>query len=428
MNKIINVIFFLSLTIIVNAQTDLEKALFDLPNVIFEKIDTLNGYSECFVMKVKQPIDHLNPSKGHFYQKVYLSHKSFDAPTVLVTEGYFASRHRIAEISKVIGANQIRVEHRFFGPSSPDSLEYEYLTLEQVTADLHKINTLFKNIYKGKWISSGVSKGGQTTIFYRYFYPEDVDASVPYVAPLNLAFEEERIYQFLDTIGSDECRKNIYDYQIRILDQREEALQRLNWYAKGSKLGFDYLTLEESFEFTVLEFPFSFWQWGYSCDSIPGPDATLDEDLEYLMKVCDMNFFADEMIDYFASHYYQAATQMGYYAYDTDDFKGKLKALPYEPNPHAAFLPDKMDFQFDDTLIKKVDEWLKKNGNEFIYIYGANDTWSATAVQPVEGLDAVWFFMKDKSHGDARIKNMTEEERNLLVETLERWLEIEIEE
>ena len=76
---------------------------------------------------------------------------------------------------------------------------------------------LFEIIYRGKWVSTGISKGGATTIYYRYFYPDDVDVSVPYVAPVNRELEDQRLYSFLETIGSDECREKIRSFQIRVL-------------------------------------------------------------------------------------------------------------------------------------------------------------------------------------------------------------------
>ena len=70
---------------------------------------------------------------------------------------------------------------------------------------------------------------------------------------------------------------------------------------------------------------------------------------------------------------------------------------------------------------------MQKNGNQFIHINGNADTWSATALRPVKGLEAEWFFLADKDHGAARIKNMTSEERERMIKALERWLETEIE-
>lgn len=145
----------------------------------------------------------------------------------MVTNGYANSRNRISEPAALLGANQINIEHRFFGESMPDSLDYTYLNLEQVAGDLHHINEIFRTIYNGKWLSTGISKGGQTTIFYRYFYPKDVGVSMPYVAPSTQGVEDQRIYTFLDTVGTDACRNAIKDVQIRLLENREQMVAAL---------------------------------------------------------------------------------------------------------------------------------------------------------------------------------------------------------
>ena len=81
---------------------------------------------------------------------------------------------------------------------------------------------------------------------------------MPYVAPVNLALEDERIYAFLNSVGSRKCRKNIEAIQRRILTDYDESLLRLRWHAKGQELRFNYLTVEEAFEYAVLEYPFRF--------------------------------------------------------------------------------------------------------------------------------------------------------------------------
>ncbi len=402
-----------------------EYKLYELPDVLFYPIEVPSGYTEAYEIRVKQPLDHKNPEKGYFYQRVFLSHKSTEAATVIITEGYNRGRNRVYELSRLLQANQIDVEHRYYGRSLPDTLDYQYLTLEQATADLHHINQLFRNIYKNKWLSTGISKGGQTSIFYRYFYPEDVSVTVPYVAPLNLAFEEKRIYDFLDTVGSDECRKKIKELQVRLLKDRKKVLPLVKWYSKGAALNFSYLTMEEAFEFAILEYPFSFWQWGGKCNDIPNNKSSLDEALDHLLSVSGIDFFSDKDMLSYASHYYQAAAQMGYYGYETAEFKGLLKALPTDKNPHAAFTPNKMKVKFDNSLPLKVSEWLKENGNRFIYINGALDTWSSTAVPVSEKVDALWFNLEGKDHGGARISNMSEEEKAILTAKLTEWLELD---
>ena len=424
--KLLKLFFFVLISLSLNAQSELEKMLFEMPDVIFTKIETPEGYKAAYKLLIKQPLDHKNEAAGHFYQKVYYSHMDKENPTAIITNGYNKDRNNITEVARLTSANQLNVEHRYFGESMPESMDYQYLNFEQVTADLHRIKTLFAEIYDGKWIATGISKGGTTTIFYKYFYPDDVDVSIPYVAPLNYEYEEKRIYEFLDNVGSDACRKNIFNIQKDLLKSSDEVIPLLKWYIKGRGLSFNYLSPEEAFEYAVLELPFSFWQYGHDCSIIPN-DKDLDAKIDYLLEIVGLDFFSDRDMEAYGSHYYQSATQMGYYGYETEDFKGLLKYLPYQPHPHAAFVPNKMDVKWDGTLTNKVAKWIGEKGNQMLYINGAIDTWSATAVPPSENVDSKWFFMEGKHHANARIKNMTSEERSIFIDALERWLEMEIE-
>lgn len=428
MKKLLFLITFLSTLInpVFAQEQNIENHLFNLPDVIFKKIDTPDSFKLAYELKVKQPVDHFDHSKGFFYQRAFLSHKGFDRPTVINTAGYNRSKNIILEITELLKANQLAVEHRYFGESLPDSMEYEYLNLKQATADLHHITQLFKKIYAGKWVSSGISKGGVTAIFFRYFYPNDVDASVVYVAPLNNALEDKRIYSFLDTVGTDACREKIKAFQIRLLENREEVLSLLKFYNMGAELKFTYLTFEEAFEYSVMEYSFSFWQWGGSCSDIPGNETTLKEAIEYFISTKPLALFSDKDIEYFGPSYYQGATEIGYYGYETYKFKNLLKYLPTDYNPQATFIPNKADVVFDGSLLKDVNDWIDKKGNKFIHIYGSNDTWSACALIPSDKVDSKWFFIKGKDHGRARIADMIVEEKQRLVTTLEKWLSIKI--
>jgi hypothetical protein len=429
MLRFVCLLMVMSLSGVLSAQlniAEIEQRLFELPDVQFKKVSSEDVEAPVYELHVRQPIDHGDPEKGSFWQRAFLTHVGFERPTVMCTEGYSRPRNRPYELSALLDANQIDIEHRYFGTSMPEEVDYQYLNLEQVAGDLHHINELFREIYSGKWVSTGISKGGATTIFYRYFYPEDVDVSVPYVAPINIAYEEPRIYTFLDTIGSDECREALLAFQRRLLKKRDQVMPLVRFYSMGAGHEFSYLSFDEAFEYAVLEYPFSFWQYGFDCGKIPDASTSLEDAVQYFMSVSDIGFFGDASMTAYASHYYQSANEMGYYGYETEDFKGLLKALPMQPHPHAAFTPDKMKVPFDGSLLKKVNAWLPENGNQFIYINGAIDTWSASAVPPSDKVDAVWFFMEGKHHGTARISNLTEDDKQLLVGTLERWLEMDI--
>ena len=45
-------------------------------------------YTEYYEFWYEQPIDHNNPSKGTFKQRVLLGHRDFNTPMVAILEGY----------------------------------------------------------------------------------------------------------------------------------------------------------------------------------------------------------------------------------------------------------------------------------------------------------------------------------------------------
>lgn len=409
----------------------IEDKLKEIKDLKFEKVTTPEGFVAAYKVFVKQPIDHKDPSKGYFNQKIWLTHSDFEKPIVIATEGYESDRNYMYEPTLIIKANQLDVEHRFFGESIPEGMDYKYLTIEQATADLHHIREVFKAVYKKDWISTGISKGGETTVYYRYFFPKDVTVSIPYVAPLALELDDKRIYHFFDTVNTAECRQAVNDLQMRVLKNRKKSMRLLKKEIKDDQLEFNYLTFEQAFEYAVLEYSFSFWQWNGRCDKIPGKEASLKEVIDHLNLVSSTEFFSDSKMKELGSHYYQSGTQLGYYSYETEDFEGLLPALTvlYGKNstPTAIFMPQKnMIKSFDPTLPKKVFEWATTQGNQIIYINGAGDPWASTAIPISSKPDAVWFFMKDKHHGQARYANMTVAEKELFISSLEKWLKMEI--
>ena len=397
----------------------LERELFNLPDVSFTDVSKPNEPFLTYDIMVKQPIDHQHPEKGYFSQWVKLRHRGFNKPTVIETHGYEMYRWP-NELEQILGANNIGVEYRYFGKSVPDSMQWQYLTIEQATADLHAINQLFKQIYSEKWISTGISKGGQTTLYYKYFYPEDVDAAVPYVAPIDNALEDKRIYTFLDTIGTPECRQKIYDFQKFLLQNEDKAIEKLKWYSKGAGLKYTYTgDIGKSYEYAVLEYSFSFWQWGRACDSIP-INKSLDSYLDELLKTSNISFTSDKEMEKYAPHYYQSATQSGYYSYNIAPFKKYIKH--FASNPSAIFPPKGITYTSSTgELNEKLQEWLKVNGNNILYIYGGIDTWSAARVLVSDQVNSKSFLIPGANHGSARVKNMTATMKKEFTGKIKEW-------
>lgn len=403
-------------------------------DTLYSKISSIRGvtdlkrinsiaFKDKYVLKFEQPIDHKNPEKGTFGQRVFVMNAGIDRPTVIVTEGYgaaYASNPRYRdEISKLLDANIIFVEHRYFLESVPDSAGWKYLTAENSAYDLHRIATAFKEIYKNKWIATGVSKGGQTALIYRAFFPDDVDITVPYVAPLCKSREDGRHEPFLRHFaGTPQDRAKLESLQREILSRRGELQPKFDSLCRVKEYSFR-LPNEEIYDYSVLELPFSFWQWGSDITKVPVAGVSADSLFTYWMNMSSPDYFRDSSST--QAFFVQAAKELGYYGYDTKPFKGLLSIRDAKGYLTKIFLPGGSEERFDKGLYRKLKRFVARTDEKMMFIYGEFDPWSAVKISEPKSSSIVVFVQPAGSHR-ARINTLPEEMKREAVETLNRWL------
>ncbi len=413
----------ISLILAVNAQQtqNLQQRLSGLSGVKVQKVQPLPGYQQCYLLYIKQPVNHQNPDSAYFWQRVWLSHRAFDRPVVFITEGYSDPRNYASELADMLKANQIIVEHSFFGKSVPDSLSWSNLTLFQECQDLHHIRQILGKIYHTPWISSGISKGGQTTIAYKFFFPSDVKASVPYVAPFTFSKEDPRVIDFIEhKVDSKQCRQKVINFQRAVLEHKKELLPLFISFAKKNNMTFNEVGgYESGFEHGILEFSFSFWQWGHKCSDIPRDVMHTDSTIAILAKVNPFDFFSDQNNTTLRPYYYQALTEMGIYTYDTTLFPGLLK---YARNPHFDYTLKNIPHpKYSNCLNKIMFQWLTYNGNNMIYIYGGYDPWGACAmIVDTTKVNALKLVYPTGSHR-TRIRTFDQHTQKRILDSLSRW-------
>lgn len=406
------------------AQTVLEQKINAISAIKEIRPLETSEFSEKYVTYFTQPLDHRHPEKGSFRQRVIVSHVGFDRPTVIVTEGYGAayalrSQYR-EELSKLLNANMIFVEYRYFLESTPEPKDWQYLTAENSADDLHAITTAFKNIYPGKWIATGISKGGQTTLLYRTFYPDDVDISVPYVAPLCYGVEDGRHEPFLHKVSTPENRKIIEDFQLEALKRKATLLPRFEKYCTEKNYSFR-APIEEIYDYSVLEYSFALWLWGTPISSIPATTASDDEIFSHLLAISEPGYFTADSPN--ASFFVQAARELGYYGYDVQPFKQYLSIQSSEGYLHRLMLPEELkDMPFDKTLSKKITKFLKKQDPKMIFIYGQNDPWTAAGVTWLKNKKNIHVFIQPNGSHLARISTLPEAEKAEVMELINEWL------
>lgn len=427
MRRLCNLLLFILLFSITGWAQDgqLKEKLAALKGVSgIEKLES-DLYPEKYVVRITQPVDHQNPAVGSFTQRVIVSHVGFDRPTILVTEGYggaYALNPRYQEeLSKLLDANVVFVEYRYFLESTPEPLNWDYLTAENSAYDLHNVNATFKQIYSGKWISTGISKGGQTTILYRAFFPDDVDISVPYVAPISRGVEDGRHEPFLRKVGTKKERSKIEAFQKEVLKRKAQIVPLLEAFCKEKELAFR-IPMLEVLDYCVLEYPFALWQWGTPVSVIPSLSSDAEDLFKHLVEISGPDYFAENQPN--ISFFVQAARELGYYGYDIKPFKEYLTINSSKDYLNRIMLPQELvgKIEFRPALYDKIISFLKDNDPKMIFIYGEVDPWSATHVPVFKGkVNEQVYFQPGGSHR-ARISNMPEEMKEQILTQINKWL------
>jgi len=426
--KKLHILFLLIfVTLFTFAQTsELEVFLKSQPEIkSIEKIVGNVFFQATFKIMVEQPIDHSNPEKGVFLQRVFVADKGKGNPVLLITEGYAAgyagnSRY-LNELSPMFNSNQICIEHRYFGESWPDTIDWKYLTVANAAADHHKITEIFKKYYTGKWINTGISKGGQTAVYHRYIYPNDVDITVAYVCPLNFGVEDGRHEPFIKNMpGTTGQRKKIEDFQLAVLKNRAAILPKLKEFSEQKNYTYR-ISMDEVLDFCVLEYSFSVWQWGRFLNEIPAADASADKLFSHLMKVSGPSYFSVEGMEATKSFFVQAAYELGYYGYNTKPFKKYLAIKSAKNYLSEIFLPSDFNLKYIKSTSKKVRKFIKTTNSKILFIYGEFDPWSATAFEVPQKENFLKIVKPGGSHS-TRINNLPENQKEQVKFTLGKWL------
>ncbi|QRK12693.1 hypothetical protein JQX13_23260 [Archangium violaceum] len=406
-----------------DVEPDILVALRSIPGLTVREGPTRIPGTRFFILTYDQPADHWHPEGQRFQQRMTLLHRSTQAPMVLASTGYgIGTSAGQTEPTAILQANQLLVEHRFFGPSIPEPANWAHLTLGQAAADHHRIVSAFKSLYGAKWVSTGASKGGMTSVYHRALYPNDVDATVAYVAPSSHGPRDPRYVHFLGTVGDAACRERIRDFQRDALSRREELVPQVAAAATAEGAPLDFLGADKAFEFMVLELPFSFWQYSppETCTTIPAPGAPAEQVLEALSGIVGYFSFSDPSIQYYAPYYFQAGTQLGSYRSDERHLRGLVR-YPRQYAP-AAMVPFAIEpYGFDFWSIPLVEAWVKARGERMLFIYGELDPWSTNAFDVRERNDSYRFFVPGGNHNSS-ISRLPEVERAFAVEQLGTWM------
>jgi hypothetical protein len=410
-------------------ESDLESSLKTVPGVtaVFRVAcdGGVRGPATCFTIQFQQPI-HAKTSNGPtFPQYLQLAHRSCDAPTIVADWGYSSFGFFDDELSSLYRTNTLWIEHRYQGESMPEPYNWDWtsLTIENGANDMHNIVQNFRQHYRGRWVSTGASKGGITALYHKYFFPDDVDGSVPYVAPASRQRVDPLYQQYLDTNLPNPCAQSLRNLQVGALTTRRDAmLQKIRDNLGGG--GYEAYYLESM----VASLDWGFWQYAgvESCELVPGSDATDDEVWAFLDNFLGAGS-AHPAVDETKSEaalYYEWLTEQGF-ALQIGRHITQLLHLPEAwPTLEERFqyLFPGVDLPaYNGSVTAAARTWARDRAENMVLIYGQFDPWSGGALdQPVQASSAR-YFVPDANHG-AAITSLPVAERDAALAHISRML------
>lgn len=387
---------------------------------------------KIITFSIRQPVDHNDPNGPTFIQKGTLLHRDDKLPVIFTPSGYGSYNVRNYDLTTYSFKNNeysglpniLAVDHRYYGNDGKDfeSLDPEFLNIEQAAKDLHRIVEIFKEVYNSKWISMGYSKGGRTCIYHKYFFPEDIDATLSFVAPITLRERDMRFYDFVKNIATDEEYNKMIQFQRLILTKRNELIPLVEeWYSDN-----DLLLDREAdkvIESISLGYPFSYWQyrsyWRFNNQKIldaPSEGSSAEEIFDFLANTILLDRYSLKDDVKYAPYSYQAKTQLGYPVYAEYEALSDLLLYYKQPSEYSD--------NFDSQAVQDVINWLDLNGDNIIHFYGGKDPWTAAMYQPPTSTNALSII---EPTGDHLIDLNDLSEKKEVISKLEEWIGFNIE-
>ncbi|MEU4061114.1 aminopeptidase [Streptomyces wedmorensis] len=403
--------------------TDIKDRILAIPGMSLIEEKPYAGY-RYFVLEYVQPIDHHRPWAGTFKQRLSLLHKDTGRPTVFRTSGYgLSTTPSRTEPTRIVDGNQVSMEYRFFTPSRPQPADWSKLDIWQAANDQHRIFAALKKIYPKNWISTGGSKGGMTATYYERFFPRDMDGVVAYVAPNDVVNKEDSAYdRFFENVGTKDCRDRLNDLQREALVRRAPLQKKFQAWAESEGATFNTLgSLDKAYEAVVLDFVWGFWQYyGQDvCDQIPvAATATDDAVYETIDAYSGWSAYSDQGLEYYTPYYYQAATELGSPTIKQPHLDGLSR---YGYQPASSFVPREIPMKFKPQVMRDVDDWVRKNANQMLFVYGENDPWGAEKFRLGKGARDSYVYVAPGANHGANVAGLVDAERENATARILAW-------
>ncbi len=360
-------------------------------------------FKEQYVVFFSQPIDHENPGK-RFRQKVSILFRGFDRPTVFCTQGYMikgvagTDGHAIADS---LNANMVYVEHRNYGQSMVPARQWQYETVQQEGADLHAVYKALKPILPGKWMSTGVSKNGETSVYYNYLYPDDMDMCAAFCAPFLTSLHDVRVGKYLFEEAGTAKEREVMMNGIRCyLEGGEEGLYK-QFCDSIARAGGERPTFSD-YVFYACEVYFKAFSYYINNKRLQMmPDTN---DFNAMFSSWYDNYYDGGDSDYYA-YGVDCMKWQGIFMYDYDVFSEYLNGTSFSPKQLILDLLNEEDQWMYDAYSNSIamellNEYLPNTTKPTLLVYSKDDPWTGARPEHINPASTKMFINPKGNHSD----------------------------
>ena len=408
-----------------------------------EGISDVRVESDTIIAYMEQPLDWQTDTGITLQQKFTVRYKGENVPTCYEVGGYdlLTSVASLIIFPDDCTYNKVSIEYRFFGESQPEGLDrdstelWPYLTLENAAEDIHAIISRLSSLLPGKRIMTGVSKGGFTTNYQAYKYPEDADLFLPFCAPLCESRTDSRLYEFINhSVGdavlpaeqAEEMRNAILEFQVECMRYKddlkvaykEKAIQE----AEGGEDAYRPILMEDDgakfFDFALADAQAIVWMNQAGFEDYCSPDGAIstfenvvsmpadteeqiaakkEALLELLCRLEPPSGFVCSTDNIMFVYTMQSAMQMGNYSLDLTPLEERI-AEEQEKDPsfpglslteeekqypmmYQMLTEEQREMAFEFPLAyDEMVEWEKTTTANVVMVFGAVDPWYIAAI------------------------------------------------
>ena len=247
-----------------------------------------------------------------------------------------------------------------------------------------------KPVFKGKWMSAGTSKNGETSIGYACCYPQDMDLAAAFCSPFMIGLSDDRFGPYLmEEVGTEESRSLMKDVIRKSLENGEDGIYKD--VCKQMKDEGKEVPSFTKYVFNLFDALFQVYQYTPAENERIAKMTEIKDDKDALLKyLCEVIVDNDDEILY--SYWIDSAKEQGLQNPGYEYFADLLEGTSFDKDKVMQSLLKEEDRWIVETYApaannKILNEFMMNSTCPLLLYYVHDDPWT-TAKPPKLGPNA----------------------------------------